>query len=1063
MRLKGPAKRIFALLLIFILFANFLSVGLLPLKVYALSADVVISQVYGGGGGSGAPYKNDFVELFNRGASPASLTGLSVQYTSATGTGLFSDNPRVLLSGTLLPGQYYLVQLAGGPNGAVLPTADATGTIYVSNLGGKVVLVMSTNGLACNGNPLNTSPEELALIKDLVGWGSANFYEGTGAAPQTSNTTAVLRKDDGYTETDNNTNDFSLGVPAPRNTSSPFYYGSGSIGPTGVGAAVPGWRLAGDSTLLTVMVTPGTNPASTGLAVTADLSLIGGSNTQVFVDNGTNGDITAGDNIFSWAATIVPGTSAGLKSLPISIVDAQFRFGVAYIELNVVEIIPIGTVQGPVGDADDGSTQRSPYAPASGNNTGQTVCVQGVIYEKTLQAISDSVNTYKGFFIQNTDATADADPNTSDGIFVFMNYDTTISGPSGPYTPTVGDEIILGGKISEYFNMTELSSPALVEPVVLSGVDLDAELPPVVVNPPADLSYANLYWERLEGMRVQVPVGSIVLGGRNVFSPADAEIWLARSDSTIAQRADPFAQKAFRDAHPLDDNYDPANWDGNGYRILIGSLGIKGATDNAQALIDPARSYSTLANAPVGGLNFTYSKYRAEIVAQPVIIEGVDPAENNPTRDSSQREYSIVDYNLENLYDYRDNPFSGCDFPTDSGQPIVYPYLSGIIPPFDYVPANDSVYQARLNDIALQIINDLHNPDVLMVQEVENQDIGFVSSGAMVYGVIDNADGKPDVLQEMALKITALGGPGYDTAFDRNSSDLRGVTPAFLYRTDRVELLPPSGDPLLGSLPAINYPGAAVPYNSDISNPKSLNAVTPIGVAVCDTNWVFPRAPGIGLFRIYASVIGSGNYRDVYVINNHFKSGPTMCVAHRIEEAKYNAAIVAFLQAADPEARIVLGGDLNVYPRPDDPFAPIGQPTSSDQLGPLYDPSLGLTNLWDVLLEVSPESAYGYIYLGMAQTLDQMFVNQVMLADLKQFRIAHINSDFPADYAGDIARGTSDHDPNAAIFRIVNSISSGVGGEVKPVKNPIWLVVWPAVLIIITMGVIFRLIRRRSR
>ena len=96
-----------------------------------------------------------------------------------------------------------------------------------------------------------------------------------------------------------------------------------------------------------------------------------------------------------------------------------------------------------------------------------------------------------------------------------------------------------------------------------------------MANPPVSLADANRYWERLQGMRVQVPQNSIVLGGRNVFSPADAEIWLARADSTIAQRPNPYARKAFRDAHPLDDNYDPNNWDGNGYRMLIGSLGIK--------------------------------------------------------------------------------------------------------------------------------------------------------------------------------------------------------------------------------------------------------------------------------------------------------------------------------------------------------------------------------------------------------------------------------------------------------------------------------------------------------
>ncbi len=41
-----------------------------------------------------------------------------------------------------------------------------------------------------------------------------------------------------------------------------------------------------------------------------------------------------------------------------------------------------------------------------------------------------------------------------------------------------------------------------------------------------------------------------------------------------------------------------------------------------------------------------------------------------------------------------------------------------------------------------------------------------------------------------------------------------------------------------------------------------------------------------------------------------------------------------------------------------------------------------------------------------------------MQASLDQFRIAHLNSDFPADYAGDVARGTSDHDPNVGVFTL---------------------------------------------
>ncbi|MCI0352292.1 MAG: lamin tail domain-containing protein, partial [Acidobacteriales bacterium] len=49
-------------------------------------SSVVISQIYGGGGNTGAPYRNDFIELFNRGSNSVSVTGWSVQYASAAGT-----------------------------------------------------------------------------------------------------------------------------------------------------------------------------------------------------------------------------------------------------------------------------------------------------------------------------------------------------------------------------------------------------------------------------------------------------------------------------------------------------------------------------------------------------------------------------------------------------------------------------------------------------------------------------------------------------------------------------------------------------------------------------------------------------------------------------------------------------------------------------------------------------------------------------------------------------------------------------------------------------------------
>ncbi len=988
----------------------------LPAPAAAASPDVVISQVYGGGGNSGATYTNDFIELFNRGTSTVSLSGWSVQYASATGTGNLGSSSTQLtpLAGSIGPGQYILVEEAQGSGGTTaLPTPDITDTspIAMSGTAGKVALANTADSLGCNGSNNPCSPSQLAQIVDLIGWGSANFFEGGAAAPATSNTTADLRANGGCTDTDDNSADFAADAPAPRNSASPLHSCTGPTDPNGVGAATPNSLFAGDTTLLTVAVTPGSSPTSTGLAVTCDLTAIGGSATQALFDDGTNGDDVAGDLTFSFQASIADGTAGGETSLACTLDDAQARTGSATIALTVLEILPIGTVNGPVLDTDSGTAHLSPYV-------GQTVTVQGVIYENTLQAISNSANTYKGLFLQNTAATADGDATTSDGLFAFMGAygDILVSG-GGYYVPQVGDEVVMSGRVSEYYNMTELGSLRLLK-VVRTGVDVDAEVPAAVADPPVALDDANRYWERLQGSRVEAPAGSVVLGGRNVFNPADAEIWVARSDSTIAQRANPFWRRAFRDAHLLDDNYDPTSWDGNGYRILLGSLGIKATEADGQALIDPARTFDTLTNAPSGGLNYTFGKYRIEITGQPVFNEGVDPSADNPPQafDRSLR-YSIADYNLENLYDYRDDPFSGCDFTGDSGCPRVAPFLAAVSSPFDYVPASDAAYQARLGDIAHQVITDLHSPDILMVQEVENQDICTVSAGALACGTTNNADGKPDVLQELALRISALGGPAYDAAFDRDSSDLRGIAPAFLYRTDRVELLPPAGDPVLGGDPAIGgY--TPVPYDADVSNPKTLNAELPAGVSACETAWVFPRAPGVALFRIHGTGIDADLQQDVYVVNNHFKSGPDACVDHRTEQANYNAALVAYLEQANPDARVVVGGDLNVYPRPDDPFAPIGQAGSSDQLGALYDPSLGLKNLWEVLLGQAPASAYSYVYQGMAQTLDQMFVTPSMLANLDQFRIAHINSDFPADYPGDVARGTSDHDPGVATFVI---------------------------------------------
>ncbi|MBM7845332.1 lamin tail domain-containing protein [Herpetosiphon giganteus] len=190
---------------------------------FAVSNGVVISQVYGGGGNSGATYTHDFVELFNRGSAAVSLNGWSIQYTSANSSGLFSGNIAILPNFSLQPGQYFLARLAsGGAVGAALPTADVSANnINMSGTAGKVIVANTTTGLACNGGSTACTSEQQSQIVDLVGFGTtANYFEGSSPAPAPSNTTSVIRTNP-CVDADNNATEFTAVAPNPRNSASP--------------------------------------------------------------------------------------------------------------------------------------------------------------------------------------------------------------------------------------------------------------------------------------------------------------------------------------------------------------------------------------------------------------------------------------------------------------------------------------------------------------------------------------------------------------------------------------------------------------------------------------------------------------------------------------------------------------------------------------------------------------------------------------------------------------------------------------------------------------------------
>ena len=474
-----------------------LALSALPMrKATALSADIVISQVYGGGGNSGGIYTNDFVELFNRGATTVSLAGWSIQYTSATGTGNFGSATNLItpLSGSLAPGQYLLIQEAAGTNViAPLPTPDIIDStpINMSGTGAKVALVNTATGLGCNGGSTPCSAVQLAQIIDLVGWDGANFYE-TAPAPATTNPTAVLRLANGCTETDNNASDFAASAPTPRNTASPLNTCS-----TGVTLSISDVSVnEGDAgtTTFTFVVTL-SSPAGTG-GVTFDIATADGT-----AQDGNPG----GDN--DYAAQSLTGQTIAEGS------TGPFNFDVTVngdttVEPDEAFFVDVTNVAGAtVADGQgQGTIQNDDIAitfihDVQGNGAasplvGQTVVVTGVVVGDFQDGASGTNGDFNGFHIQEEDTDADADPLTSEGIFIF-------DGNSPAVNVAIGDLVQVQGVVSEFSGLTEITS--------FTGVSVISSGNPLPTAAALSLPVSNVNdFEPYEGMRVTFPQALVI-------------------------------------------------------------------------------------------------------------------------------------------------------------------------------------------------------------------------------------------------------------------------------------------------------------------------------------------------------------------------------------------------------------------------------------------------------------------------------------------------------------------------------------------------------------------------
>jgi len=608
-----------------------------PVTTRAVSTTVVISEFRTRGPKGG---NDEFIELYNLSSSPVNIGGWKVMGSNSSGT--TSTRATIPANVTLNSGCHYLFTNTASSGYSENVPGDQSYSTGITDDGGIAIV---------NGT----------TIIDQVGMSTGSTYkEGTPLSQTTNNLEQSYQRTDStgnVVDTDNNAADFQYKTSSnPQNLSSSC--GAPVIGPSGSGAASPATVNPGDTTLLTVAVTPGSNPFSTGLAATADLSAFGGSTTQTLYDDGSNGDVTAGDSIFSFTLT-VPTTVAGSFTIPVTLSDVQGRFGSTSISLTVNALQrTIPQIQG--------STAVSPYV-------GQTVATSGVV-----TAVIGS-----GFFLQ--DPSGDGDDTTSDGIFVYTSSKPTVA---------AGDSINVTGTIAEYPapvnpgdpSATEIDHPAITK--LSSGNALPSAV--TIAAGALDPNGGFNQLERYEGMRVHIDT-------LNVVGPTDGSVDEVNAVSTsngLFYGVLPGTARPFREPGIEAPATPPAGspccvpeWDSNPERILIGSKDVSTST----AVDVTTGAVVTDITGPLdlsGNVYYIHTDHTPSFTGN-VSFTAVPVPDTNT-------EFTIACFNMERFFDTTDDP--------------------GI----SDVALTPTAFANRLNKASLAIRNVLNSPDIIGVEEMEN-------------------------------------------------------------------------------------------------------------------------------------------------------------------------------------------------------------------------------------------------------------------------------------------------------------------------------------------------------
>ncbi|MFN8535092.1 MAG: hypothetical protein U0556_16260 [Dehalococcoidia bacterium] len=517
----------------------------------------------------------------------------------------------------------------------------------------------------------------------------------------------------------------------------------------------------------------------------------------------------------------------------------------------------------------------------------------------------------------------DDDPATPDAILV---------DGLGPATANIGERLKVRGVVG-WRNGQSVLNGATIEQ--RSGSEPLPE-PLLLEDPP----FNPCTWARLAAQRVTLPAGASAVGPRIVLGSGDSFV-----DLLPAGDGDPYERRVFAPANP-------AFVAGSASLVRLTGQALR-ALDAAAALA-PSRTFDVLRLPATGVVIPLSGRPSLAVETPPAFDPGPAPDGNDaPIPPATLR---VATINLQNFFDRLDDP---ADPEDDPGAPTI--------------PANFARYVDRLAKIAMLVLDRSGAPDLLVIQEVEDQDL--CHDGGQQFGrcgQTDGADGKLDVLADLAHAILArsAGSVGYAQIFDRRGADSRGIVTAILYRPDTLSLL-------------------GVELRQTVADP--------IVEADGDGGMLFARPPLLAQL-----MTRSGDL--LTVIGVHFKSDPNDFRPRRAAQAAFAAALVRDALSASPGALIALAGDFN-----DDAGSPV--------LAPLRLALPGGT-LTAALDRTPATGRYSYVFGGVAEAIDQIYLAPALAARLVDIRAVHLNADWPDSAALDPTTPyrVSDHDPVVASF-----------------------------------------------